>query len=126
MPAFYKIDRPRKLVLSTGYGVLMPDELEKHMQRLAQDPDFDPNFSQLADFTHVTQLEVTEADVRRFAQQDIFSPDSRRAFIVRDDATFELAKTFAMVREVAGERGIRVFRTLDEGLDWIVPRIATT
>jgi hypothetical protein len=122
MPAFYKIDRQRKLVMSTASGVLTTDDLTKHMQRLSQDPEFDPGFSQLADFTHVTQLEVSEADVRRFAQQNIFAQDARRAFIVRDDATFELAKMFALLREVAGERGVRVFRSLDEGLDWILPR----
>jgi hypothetical protein len=30
---------------------------------------------------------------------------------------------FALLRHVAGERGIRVFRKLEDGIDWIIPNV---
>jgi hypothetical protein len=122
MAAFYHIDKDRKLVMSTASGVLTRDDLDSHMRRLRSDPDFEPRFSQLADFTHITKLEVTADDIRHFAQTSVFDRDSRRAFIVSDDVSALLAEMFALLRTVAGDRGVGVFRTLDEGIDWILPR----
>ncbi len=119
MPAFYKIDKERRLVMSTGSGVLTRADIAAHQERLSKDPDFDPRFSQLLDCTHLIKVEIGPADVRLFAQKNIFSEDSRRAFVVKDDLQFGLARMFEMLREASGERGIRVFRSLDEGLDWI-------
>jgi hypothetical protein len=119
MPAFYKIDKQRRLVLSTGSGVITRQDVLGHQEKLAKDPDFEPSFSQLADFTHITKLEINEQDVRLFAQRSLCSPNSRRAFIAGDEPQFKFTKLFEALREEAGERGIRVFRTLDDGLDWI-------
>jgi hypothetical protein len=123
VPAFYHIDKERKLVMSTASGVLTRKDLADHMRRLLADPDFNPSFSQLADFSHITGIDFTADDVRAFARKDVFSPGSRRAFIVANDESESLAGMFAILREVAGERGIRVFRTLEEGIDWIIPRL---
>jgi hypothetical protein len=120
VPAFYKIDKERRLVLSTGAGVLTRTDIWGHMDRLSKDPDFDPEFSQLADFTQITALEIEPADVRQFAQRTIYSPRSRRAFVVKDDLQFGLARMFEIHRDLKGETGIRVFRTLDDALDWIL------
>jgi hypothetical protein len=119
MPAFYKIDKERKLVLSTGSGVLTREDLLGHQERLSRDPDFHPDFSQLSDFTHITKTELTPADVRLAAEKSIFSPHSRRAMVVKDDLQFGLARMFEIHRDLAGETGIRVFRNIDEALDWI-------
>jgi hypothetical protein len=123
MAAFYHIDKERKLVMTTTSGVVTAKDLAGHMERLRKDPDFDPQFSQLADFTHLTHIEVTEEEVAGFAQKCVFDPGSRRAFVVADDMSEKLAEQFARLRENAGERGVRVFRTLDEGVNYILPRI---
>lgn len=125
MPAFYHIDKDRKLVMSTASGVLTREDLTTHMQSLLKDPDFNPSFSQLADFSHITGRELTADDIRDIARTNVFSPNSRRAFIVADDQSESLAEMFAILRDVAGERGIRVFRTLEEGIDWIIPHVPT-
>lgn len=125
MAAFYHIDKERKLVLSTTSGVVTAKDLAGHMERLRKDPDFDPKFSQLADFTHLTHIEVTEEEVAGFAQKCVFDSNSRRAFVVADDTSARLAEQFARLRESAGEHGVRVFRSLDEGVNYILPRIAS-
>jgi hypothetical protein len=123
MPAFYHIDKVRKLVMSTASGVLTRSDLTTHMLNLLKDPDFNPSYSQLADFSHITGMELTADDIRDFARTNVYGANSRRAFIVADDQSESLAEMFAILREVAGERGIRVFRALEEGIDWILPRV---
>lgn len=120
MPAFYKIDKERRVVLSSGAGVLNRADIQGHMDRLSSDPDFDPNYSQILDFTHLAGVDIGPEDVRQFAQRNIFSPQSRRAFVVKDDLQFGLARMFEIHRELNGETGIRVFRTIDEALDWVL------
>jgi hypothetical protein len=118
--AFYTIDKERRLVLSSGAGVLTKEDLWGHMERLSKDPDFNPDFCQVLDFTQITELEVVPEDVRQLAQRNIYSPRSRRAFVVKDDLQFGLARMFEIYRELNGEAGIRVFRTFDEAMDWIL------
>ena len=120
MSAFYKIDKERKLVLSSGTGVLTKEDILRHMDRLSKDPDFDPDFSQLMDFRQITGVEFGPQDVRQFAERNIFSPRARRAILVKDNLQFGLARMFEIHRELNGETGIRVFRTFDEAMDWIL------
>ena len=125
MPAFYKIDKERKLVMSTGSGVLTLADALAHQEQLLKDPDFSPDFSQLLDFTHITGIELSTEDIQRLARTTIFSANSRRAFLVDSDLKFGLARMFAVFREILGEKGIQVFRNLDDALDWVLTKERT-
>jgi hypothetical protein len=72
MPAYFKIDKERRLVMSAAAGVFTIDEALAHQEKLLKDLDFDPDFSQLWDLTQVTKWEITAADVRRLAQRNLF------------------------------------------------------
>lgn len=122
MPAYYKIDKERRLVLSTFSGVVTMADGLGHQDKLLQDPDFDPSFSQLIDYRHVTKIKLGPEDLRILAQRSIFSPESRRAMLVKSDAAFGLARKFEALRESFGEKGIRVFRDLEDALDWILAK----
>lgn len=122
MPAFYKIDKDRRLVMSSAMGPFSKEDALGHQNRLRDDPDFDPAYSQLMDFTHVTQILLTAADIQQLALSNIFSKESRRAFLVANDLAFGLARMFEILRESGGERGIRVFRNLEEALDWVLSK----
>ena len=126
MSAVYTIDKARRLVLSSGDGALTKEDVQGRMDRLSSDPDFDPEFAQVIDFTRITTVELEPADIRRFAQRKIFSPTSRRAMIVKDDLHFGLARMFATHRELEGETGIRVFRDAEEATDWVFARTASS
>ncbi len=119
MPACYKIDKERRLVMSTAYGVVTRQDLLSHQETLLADPDFGNTFSQLADFTRMARLEVTAADVRVIAARNVFAPEARRAIVVADEAAFGLSRMFEILRAAKGEEGIRVFRTVEEGFGWI-------
>ncbi|MGB2621179.1 MAG: hypothetical protein WA857_19115 [Candidatus Acidiferrum sp.] len=106
--------------MSSATGVFNKDAALDHQNRLLADPDFDPSYSQLMDYTHVTQIDLSAADVGLLAVRNVFSSNSRRAFLVPNDVAFGLARMFEMIRESAGERGIRIFRDLEEALDWVL------
>ena len=73
MPAFYKIDKEHRLVLSTASGTFSHADALAHMEGLLKDPDLG----------------------------------------------FGLARMFETFRENEGEMGIRVFRRLEEALEWV-------
>ena len=120
MPALYKIDKERRLVMSTGWGVLTLADSLAHQRKLLKDPDFDPSYSQLLDVTHVTDVDLSIEDIRGLAVTKVFSADSRRAILVNNDLQFGLSRMFEVFREGMGETGIRVFRNLEEALEWIL------
>lgn len=125
MPTFFKIDKEHRLVLSTVSGVVTIADALTHRENLRRHPDFDPSFSQLVDLSNVTKIEFSHADVERFAQESIFSLNSRRAALAIGDHAYGLARMFEMLREFRGEQGVRVFRNLDEALDWVLARKAS-
>jgi hypothetical protein len=125
MPAFYKIDKERRIVLTSGSGTLTLADAKAHQQKLANDPDFDASFSQVADFTQFTRFDLSSEDIRQMAEVSLFSPESRRAFIVPNDFAFGLGRMFQILRELAGEKGIHVCRSLEEALDWVLSKSAS-
>jgi hypothetical protein len=119
MPAFYKILKERRLVLSTASGVFALTDALAHQNQILTDLDFDPRYAQLLDFTHVTKIELSTKDVHKLAERAIFWPTSCRAILMTSDFGSGLARLFKMLRENAGEKGIRIFRDLDDALEWI-------
>lgn len=120
MPAFYKIDKERRLVLSAVSGVFSQADVLAHQQKLLNDPDFDPSFSQIVDFNQVTDFKLSAEEIRLLAQRSIFSPTARRALIMPSNLGYGLARMFEILREDQGDVGTRVFRTLEEALDWVL------
>jgi hypothetical protein len=61
--------------------------------------------------------------MREIAGKSAFSLSSRRAFVMPDNTVvFELVRMYEVLRELQGETGIRVFRSLDEALNWVAPK----
>ena len=103
MPAFYKIDKERRLMMSTASGIITMAESLAHRENLLKDPDFDASFGQLLDATHVTDVRLTPEDIRTLALIKVFSANSRRAILVNSDLKFGLARMFAVFRDGLGE-----------------------
>jgi hypothetical protein len=119
VPASYKIDKDRRLVLTSGADVLTTEDILMHMEQLTSDPDFSPDFFQLVDFTQVTSVQITSKEIRHLAERNIFSPNARRAVVVSNELQFGLTRMFEIHRNLNGEKGIHVFRTLAEAIDWL-------
>ena len=118
MPTLYKIDKERRLVLTTVSGVTTFAEGLEFQKNLQNDPDFDPSFSHLMDFRSASPEDLTGNEIRALAVAKIFSANSRRAFLVNSDVGYGIARMFGTLREMAGDSGVRVFRDFDQALEW--------
>jgi len=122
MPSSYVIDKERKLVITTAWGDCNTDDVLEFRKQVLKDRDFDPSFSQLADLTGVTRVDVSPDEVRMLAAKSPFSPQSRRALVAENQMVFGISKMFGILRNLRGEKLIRVFRTRSEALDWLVEK----
>ena len=119
MPADFYIDVPRRMVFSYGSGVLRLADLRNHMDRLLAHPDFRPEFNQLLDFRRAEDVVITTEEIILLAARNVFSPKSKRAFVVTTDLHFGLVRMFGSYRENAGEQGIKLFREMKSALAWL-------
>jgi len=122
MPAYFKIDKQQKLVMSTAAGVFTMADVLEHQAKLLKDSDFDPSFSHLLDLTHIAKLDIETEEVHTLAQRSIFSPDSRRAILANTDFVFGVLRMYEILRQDFGASGIRVFRNLDDALEWVLAK----
>jgi hypothetical protein len=119
MPADFHIDTERGMVFSKATGVFSCSDVLDHMARLLSHPDFRPIYNQLLDFRGITKVDLSSDEVRELGQRTIFSPQSRRAFVVASDLQFGLARMFGIYRELEGEEGIKICREMKEALSWL-------
>ncbi|MFI5363897.1 MAG: hypothetical protein ACHQ49_18190 [Elusimicrobiota bacterium] len=119
MPFHYTIDKNRKLVLTTEVGVFTLVDALAHQEQLRWDPNFVPTYRQLMDLSGVTKIALRPQDLRKLAERPIFAPNTRRAILSPNEDVSGIAEMFASFREGFGDRGIRVFRKLDDALAWI-------
>jgi len=83
MPAYFKIDKEQKLVMSTAAGVFTMADVLEHQEKLLKDSDFDPSFSHLVDLTHITKFDLETEGIHRLAQQSLRTRHPRIAFPLR-------------------------------------------
>ena len=108
MPSEYFIDVPRRVVFSSATGVLVAEDVLKHMDGLSRDPNFIPEFNQILDMRAVTEFQLSGEDIRGFAKRNVFSPTSKRSFLVASSLQFGLGRMFEIYRECEGEQGIKI------------------
>lgn len=120
MPATYEIDVARRLVISTVTGVIQGNDVVRHHKQLRRDPRFDPTFDQLADFTAVTRVDLTNEALRTAAMEAIFSDTSRRAMVAPNKEIYGMVRMYQTYRQLHGGRElIEIFATRDEAMRWL-------
>jgi hypothetical protein len=119
MTAFYRIDKQSNLVVIHAEGVLTRRNFEEVRRHMMSDPDFDPQFSMLADCSAVTHVDLTAGEIRVLADMSPFDLTGRRAIVARRDVVYGLARMFEIVRSLRGDQHIRVFRNCNEALAWL-------
>ncbi len=122
MPISYRIDRKRRLVLTTAIGTLTDEELVSHKRALIADPEFGPGMRELSDVRAIEGLTVTPDGVRKMAALDREHTerlgDYWLAIVAPADATFGTARMYQMLTESNLEH-IGVFRGLEEARVWL-------
>lgn len=114
MPVVLKIDTRRRLVYSTFYGKITDEDLLGHRSTLASDPNFNPDFSEIVDFSAVSEPAISEAALAGMAEsKSLYSDAVLHIVVAPADLAFQLAsqfKTFALETR----RNLLVVRTRGE------------
>jgi hypothetical protein len=90
MPVVLKIDPQRKVVHSAFYGRITDAELLSHHKRIASDPDFNPQFSDIVDFSGVTDPTITESAIAALAANPTLFRSSALHIVIAPDAVMYL------------------------------------
>jgi hypothetical protein len=121
MAVSYTIDVKRRLISSSALGDVTAAEILDHQNRLMRDPDFDPTFRQLADFTGTTRVSISSTDVRILATRNFFAQGSRRCVVAPTAEIFGLARMFQTFRELnGGKEELQIFNNREEALSWLL------
>jgi hypothetical protein len=118
MPASYRIDLPRGVVFSRGWGELTDEEILAHAAALRADARFAPGLRQVADFRGLTKLRVTSEGVRSAAKNNPFGSDARRSFVAPFDEALGMIRMFGQYMD-ADTTHFRIFRTLGPAMEWV-------
>jgi hypothetical protein len=110
----------RRWVRSRAWGVVTYAEAIAARRKFADDPRFTPSFHQIYDGREVTRIVLTVGEICVLAEETMFGPKSRRAFVAPRRDTYDLARTYKTYRELnAGKEQMRVFRTMEEAEAWL-------
>ena len=118
MPASYRIDVARRLVLGRAWGVFTAQELYDNYNKLAADPLFDPSFVQLVDLREVERVDMEPSVIRRHALEYLFSSGTQRALVTSSDVEYHLARMYKTFAEYVPQN-VRVFRDMHDAEQWL-------
>ena len=117
MPASYRIDPQRRLVVSIFQGTLTDPELWEHVESLRLDAKFDSNFGQFIDCSAITELEVSARLIQRIATERLGPARAKWAILAPQDSIFGVARMFQIQYN---ESLVEVFRDRDAARQWFV------
>ena len=95
MPVVLKIDPRRQVVYSAFYGKITDAEMLDHRSVIASDPDFRPHFSEIIDFSAVTDAAISDKTMTALAANpSLYSESVRHIVVAPVDSVFQLANKF--------------------------------
>lgn len=113
MPFFIRVDKPKRLVVSTFTGPFTADTLIEGRKALSQDPDFDPAFSHIIDLSRVTKVEIEGPAVAQLSRdKSMFEKDAVQVIVAPEKLKFDFAKLFK-TKSVTERPLLEVTRSLE-------------
>jgi hypothetical protein len=106
-------------VFSAIKGVYSYDVAVKRMRQLQKDPKFDPSFALLMDFREATKVDLSHNEIVDLSSIHVFSPESKRAYVVASPEQFGLARMFSSYRSPKKHQVFCVFTDMDEAIAWL-------
>jgi hypothetical protein len=121
MPIRFTYDHQLKILFTTADGLLSLVEIQRHLdeEAAAEALGYREIFDASAASTNLTSEEAREL-ARRLVARMRSGPLGPTAIFTTNDVTFGMARMFAIFCELWSGPQVGVFRSLDEGLDWLV------
>jgi hypothetical protein len=118
MPATYRIDTKRRLVIARVAGHVTESDLLEYQDSLRRDPHFRADFDQVLDLRGSERLDVTRAGICFAALRSPFGATSRRAVLSTTAGARELARVFGLWSDGLTVR-TRLFSAPGPALVWL-------
>lgn len=118
MPATFTVDVARRTVFSRGWGILVDDDLRQTQQGVRTCPGFEADFSQLYDFTAVTDVQVTADSLWGMVGNSPFAMRARRAVVVDSDVAFGVVRMYEQMSGRSPDT-FKIFRDRESALRWL-------
>lgn len=118
MPFHYQIDVQRRILFTTGEGIVTDADLRKLQIGLQNESDFQPGFSELINLQAVTSVEITGDGLRTIYRSDLFSKDSRRAIFAPTDVLYGMSRMYQIIDDDS-DTELHVFRDMAEARKWL-------
>ena len=113
----YTVNTEKRLVAVKFGKKLTVRDIEQYAKLLLSNPSFRRNYSEIVDLTQVEELDLQADGFLRLADEiDPFSPDAKRAFVVRSSVQNHAARMHKVLRT---QRNIEIFRSVEEAERWI-------
>jgi len=109
------------IVLTIATGVIDDHSAIANQARLAEHPDFDPAFDQIADLTGVGIIKLTQEGLAQLSANSPFLPTIRRAFIIADSMSEEKLGVFAKLLGMRSD-SMLVTEKREEAYSWLLDR----
>ena len=115
--SYFLLCPAEKLVLLTLGNVLTINDVVEYARELQNNPFFEPGFSEIADIRAVEEVALGADDMMKMADEiDPFSPEAKRAFVVRTPTQAHAARMHKILRT---QRDFEIFRSVDAARRWI-------
>jgi hypothetical protein len=123
VPAVVKIDKRRRIVISTFYGDVNGEELLGHAMKIQADPEFNPAYSEIVDLSGVTSLAVSDASLAALSgRPSLFRDSSLHILVAPAELEFRAARSYQeMARDSRPKLYVvrsleQAYRLLDSGV----------
>jgi len=115
--ANYTVDAEKRLVTVTFRKKVTIAEIERYAEALRVDPQFEPDFSEIADMSQVEELDLKADEFIRLADEiDPFALNARRAFVAGNSVQNHAARMHKLLRS---QRNFEIFQSVEAAERWI-------
>jgi hypothetical protein len=113
----YVIDPGSRIVHVKFTKKLTIADIERYANRVRSNPQFRPDYAEIVDLTQVEEVELGAEDFLMLADEiDPFTPEAKRAFVVRGAVQSHAARMHKALRP---KRTIEIFHSVEEAERWI-------
>jgi hypothetical protein len=118
MPMQIDIDKGRGLITTRASGNVSDADFIAMEDLFGKSPDFSRKFARICDLTKASDLKVSEALMKRWAEDPVMDRSARHAIVCTDPAVMSNVLHFIKESRIHS-RDASVFPTFDQAENWI-------
>ena len=115
------IDKTRELITTCVSGEVSDEDFIAMEDLFNKSPDFSRKFARICDLSAATEMNVSEALMKRWAEDPVMDRSARHAIVCSDPAV--MSNVLQFIRESRIHlRDASVFPTVGQAEDWVQER----